>query len=255
MTDLGYRLFDADEHYYEPDDCFTRHIEAAYPRPHGVGGAEGARTGAHVGRRRALPLLQRRSRRQRRPAGRHEGVPARRRATRAGVRASRRSTGSRCRSSSTAARGSRRWTQQGVEACLMLPTAGVGVEPQLREPRHREVLYPSLRAFNRWLEEDWGLRRGRPHLRRAALVRCVDLDEALERARPAASRGGARFVVLTAGPIDGRVARRSVLRSVLGARAGGRRIVVYHIGRTPVRRDVQRARGACGRTRPRIGTR
>jgi len=28
------------------------------------------------------------------------------------------------------------------------------VETQLRETP--EVLYPSLRAFNRWLEEDWG---------------------------------------------------------------------------------------------------
>src|SRR4029453_3445545 len=25
-----YRIYDADEHYYEPDDCFTRHIEAQW---------------------------------------------------------------------------------------------------------------------------------------------------------------------------------------------------------------------------------
>ncbi len=30
MTALDYRLFDADTHYYEPDDCFTRHIEAQF---------------------------------------------------------------------------------------------------------------------------------------------------------------------------------------------------------------------------------
>jgi hypothetical protein len=30
MTDADYRLNDADEHYYEPDDCFTRHIESQY---------------------------------------------------------------------------------------------------------------------------------------------------------------------------------------------------------------------------------
>ena len=30
MRTLGYRLFDADTHYYEPDDCFTRHIEARF---------------------------------------------------------------------------------------------------------------------------------------------------------------------------------------------------------------------------------
>jgi hypothetical protein len=31
----------------------------------------------------------------------------------------------------------------------MLPTAGVGVEPQLRTPQRREVLHPMLRTFNR----------------------------------------------------------------------------------------------------------
>src|SRR5687768_200840 len=33
--DLGYRLADADGHYYEPDDCFSRHIETAH-RDHAV---------------------------------------------------------------------------------------------------------------------------------------------------------------------------------------------------------------------------
>ena len=30
MAALDYRLLDADTHYYEPDDCFTRHIEARF---------------------------------------------------------------------------------------------------------------------------------------------------------------------------------------------------------------------------------
>jgi hypothetical protein len=30
MTTLDYKIYDADNHYYEPDDCFTRHIEAMY---------------------------------------------------------------------------------------------------------------------------------------------------------------------------------------------------------------------------------
>jgi hypothetical protein len=28
---LGYNVIDADSHYYEPDDCFTRHIESSTP--------------------------------------------------------------------------------------------------------------------------------------------------------------------------------------------------------------------------------
>ncbi len=27
---MDYQLIDADEHYYEPDDCFSRHIEARF---------------------------------------------------------------------------------------------------------------------------------------------------------------------------------------------------------------------------------
>jgi len=27
---MEYRLIDADEHYYEPDDCFSRHIESRF---------------------------------------------------------------------------------------------------------------------------------------------------------------------------------------------------------------------------------
>ena len=30
MTTLPYALIDADNHYYETTDCFTRHIESAY---------------------------------------------------------------------------------------------------------------------------------------------------------------------------------------------------------------------------------
>ena len=29
-THLGYRLVDADNHYYEPHDCFTRHLDPQF---------------------------------------------------------------------------------------------------------------------------------------------------------------------------------------------------------------------------------
>ena len=66
MSDVDYRLNDADEHYYEPDDCFTRHIEAKFRERTVRVERSGPGPGPHVGRRRALPLLQRRRRRQRR---------------------------------------------------------------------------------------------------------------------------------------------------------------------------------------------
>ena len=30
MTSLGYPLVDADNHFYETPDCFSRHIESKY---------------------------------------------------------------------------------------------------------------------------------------------------------------------------------------------------------------------------------
>ena len=32
MTDLGYQAFDADNHYYEAEDAFTRHIDPRMSR-------------------------------------------------------------------------------------------------------------------------------------------------------------------------------------------------------------------------------
>jgi predicted TIM-barrel fold metal-dependent hydrolase len=43
--------------------------------------------------------------------------------------------------------------EQGVQAAIMLPTLGVAVEYDLRGDT--DLAYASLRAFNRWLEEDW----------------------------------------------------------------------------------------------------
>lgn len=30
MAELGFRIIGADNRYYEPDDCFTRHMEQAH---------------------------------------------------------------------------------------------------------------------------------------------------------------------------------------------------------------------------------
>jgi len=121
--------------------------------------------------------------------------------------------------------------EQGVEACLILPTAGVGVEPQLRELRHREALYPSLRAFNRWLEEDWGYGRdGR--LYGAPLASLVDLGEALAELDRVIALG-ARFVIVTCGPVEGRSPGEPHFDPFWARCEEAGVNVVYHIGRTP----------------------
>jgi predicted TIM-barrel fold metal-dependent hydrolase len=118
---------------------------------------------------------------------------------------------------------------QDVEACLILPTTGVGVETQLRETP--DVLYPSLRAFNRWLEEDWGFGAdGRIY--GAPLLSLFDLDGALvELDRLLAA--GARFGILTAGPVAGRSPADPYFDPFWARCEEAGLNVIYHIGRTP----------------------
>ncbi len=93
------------------------------------------------------------------------------------------------------------------------------------------MLYPSVRAFNRWLEEDWGFGRdGRIY--GAALLSLFDLQEALtELERVLAC--GARFVVLTAGPVSGRSPGDPYFDPFWARCEEAGINVVYHIGRTP----------------------
>jgi predicted TIM-barrel fold metal-dependent hydrolase len=113
----------------------------------------------------------------------------------------------------------------------MLPTAGVGVEPQLRQPRHRDALYPSLRAFNRWLEEDWGYGSdGRIY--GAPLVSLADVGEAVAELDRLVARG-ARFVVVTCGPVDDRSPADPHFDPFWARLQETGTILVYHIGRTP----------------------
>ncbi len=53
-TDLDYGLFDADNHYYEPRDCFTRYIEPEFRDRAIALGGRGRRPRAGAGRRPAV---------------------------------------------------------------------------------------------------------------------------------------------------------------------------------------------------------
>lgn len=231
MTTLDYPLYDADTHYYEPDDCFTRHIEARW-REETVWidrGPDGrARPGRmYVGRARCQFFSV--------GAGDSVGAPG---IMKAFLRGDTDEGGSPSLQPINALavpeftqRAARLATMdaQGVAACLLLPTAGVGVEPQLRETP--AVLYPSLRAFNRWLEEDWGY-GGDGRLYGAPLLSLFDLDQALVELERLLARG-ARFAVLTAGPFAGRSPGDPHFDPFWARCQEARLNVVYHIGRTP----------------------
>ena len=118
--------------------------------------------------------------------------------------------------------------EQRLEACLMLPSWGVGVEPELRA--HPDLLYPSVRAFNRWVEADWGFDDGR--IVATAILSLADVDEAAaEIDRLAAS--GCRAVCITTGPIDGRSPADPHFDPVWARLQDHGIIAIHHIGATP----------------------
>src|SRR5262249_8145802 len=75
---------------------------------------------------------------------------------------------------------------QHVEAAIMLPTLAVTVEYELRSDL--EAAYAAVRAFNRWVEEDWGFGRdGR--IFGVAVLSLFNLDFALEELDRVIERG------------------------------------------------------------------
>ena len=231
MRTLAYPLCDADTHYYEPDDCFTRHIEARF-RERTVWIDRGPDGTAHPGR---MYVGRERCHFFSVGAGDSVGAPG---VMKAFLRGETEEGGSPSLSPINALavpefvrREARlaKMDEQGVDACLVLPTAGVGVEPQLRETP--EVLYPSLRAFNRWLEEDWGY-GGDGRLYGAPLLSLFDRDAGIAELERVLARG-ARFAILTAGPFAGRSPADPYFDPFWARCAEARVGVIYHIGRTP----------------------
>ncbi len=116
--------------------------------------------------------------------------------------------------------------QQGLEAAILLPSLAVCIEHPLR---HDPILTAAvLRAFNRWLEDEWGYAYherifGVPLIGLRDLdAGCAELERVLE--------AGARLIHLQTGPIDGRSPANPHF-DPFWARAHEAGIpVVYHIG-------------------------
>jgi predicted TIM-barrel fold metal-dependent hydrolase len=153
MSELGFRAFDADNHYYEAEDAFTRHLDRTW--------RQRAIQWADVGGRRCLLVAGKVNKfipnptfdpvakpgcldeyfRGRNPEGKSireifgdlEPIsPAyRNRDARLEL-----------------------MDEQNLDACLMFPTLGVGMEePLAHDP---PAMLAAFSAFNRWIEEDWG---------------------------------------------------------------------------------------------------
>ncbi|MBW2426338.1 MAG: amidohydrolase family protein [Deltaproteobacteria bacterium] len=88
---------------------------------------------------------------------------------------------------------------QNVAGCLMFPNVAVVVEHFMKTP---EQLYANLRAFNRWLDEDWGYAY-KDRIFAPPLLSLRNLDMAIAELESVLA-GGARCIAMKAGPAYGR---------------------------------------------------
>jgi predicted TIM-barrel fold metal-dependent hydrolase len=193
---MQYRLIDADEHYYEPDDCFSRHIEARFKDEtiRVQRGADGLGRVFLGGRRVFMSVMP----------GDYASAPG----ALQGLFVGEVADGFTHRDVINA-KDHPEFTErparlalmdtQGVEAAILLPTLAVAVEYDLRDDV--ELTYASLRAFNRWLEEDWGYGAdGR--IFAVPMLSLLDLDRAMTELHRVID-AGARLVHLCPGPVTG----------------------------------------------------
>ncbi len=198
MTELGYRLFDADNHYYEAEDAFTRHLDRRLARRavdwaevHGrkkllVGGAINHfipnPTFDPIGKPGALMEYYR---------GSEEGGASFREKIRdvepLALHPEYRNRDARLRVMDA----------QGIEGCWLFPTLGVGIEHALDgDP---EACVAAFSAFNRWLDEDWGFAH-RSRIYAAPWICLKDQRAAIAELEWVLGRG-ARVVLIAPGPV------------------------------------------------------
>jgi predicted TIM-barrel fold metal-dependent hydrolase len=197
IMDLDFQPIDADNHYYEPLDAFTRHLDPTFARRGVQPVSSGKRVQLVIGDRinRFIPnptfnpiivpgCLD--------PLFRGqipEGVDPR---TLMQVEPLRREYQDRAVRVSIA-------EQQGLDAVLLFPTLGCGVEEALKEDIPATMA--SLSAFNRWLEEDWGFSY-RDRLIAAPMLSLADPDAALAELNSLIERG-ARIIHIRPAPVPG----------------------------------------------------
>jgi predicted TIM-barrel fold metal-dependent hydrolase len=89
--------------------------------------------------------------------------------------------------------------EQNVEGCLMFPNVAVCVEHFMQTD---EQLFANLRAFNRWMDEDWGYAY-KDRIYAPPMLSLRNLDMAIAELDQVL-RDGARCIALKAGPAYGR---------------------------------------------------
>ena len=196
MDDLGYRPFDADNHYYEALDAFTRHLDPALAgrcvqwceidgrRYHVVGGV----VSRAVTNPTFNPIAP--------PGAMHDyfrGNPEGRNpleflTAREEIRPAYRDRAARVATLEA----------HGLSAIWLFPTLAMLYEELLRHDP--EAVCATFSAFNRWLDEDWGFDRGDGRIFAAPYLSLADVDWACDELDWSLERGARVLVMRAAAP-------------------------------------------------------
>jgi predicted TIM-barrel fold metal-dependent hydrolase len=190
------RIVDIDQHYYEPDDCCTRHVEAEFadrvpaPRVTASGEREWHIGGRPVGFERWVRDVTLA------PGAMHAATTVDGTRARGGI-AMVDTRVPEYRDRATRLTLLDGW---GIDAAVMLPTFGLAWDAEMTgDP---EAACATARAFNRWIEDDWGYEyEGR--LFAPPFVSLLDVGESVRELERVLGLG-ARMVLVRTGPVNGR---------------------------------------------------
>ena len=199
MHTLDFRPFDADNHYYEATDAFTRHIDPAMAKRcmqwANIAGKDRLVVGGKVNKFIPNPTFD--------PIAKPGSLELYFRGRNTGgmdlktmfgeLDSMSDHPGYRERDARV-----RLLDEQGLDGALLFPTLGVGMQEALR--RDVPALHAAFEAFNRWLDDDWGFDRGDGRLYAAPMITFADpLLAAREVER--VLNAGARILVMVPGPV------------------------------------------------------
>ncbi len=205
MNQLPYLLFDGDNHYYEAEDAFTRHIDPKMKKRcmqwAEVNGRRSLLVGGKVNRFIPNPTFD--------PVARPGCLDDYYQGKNGAGLSIRDAFGElepihleyRDRDARLAV-----MDQQRVQGAFFFPTLGVGMEEALiHDP---EAVIASFRAFNRWIEEDWGFAY-QDRIFAAPYLNLLDLDNAVSELEWALERE-ARLIVMRSAPVRSNGISRSL---------------------------------------------
>jgi predicted TIM-barrel fold metal-dependent hydrolase len=230
MSALSYPMIDADQHFYEPDDCFTRYLPRRFVEEgravHIVRTDGQAQGRVFIGEDKVTFFGANPCDATGRPGALMEyfktGGGTGKALFHGGMLSADDIPESRVRDARLS------WMDdEGVQATVILPTLEVGVEYQLAQDT--EALLAHLTAYNKWMHEDWGYgSQGR--IFGVPMLSLVDVDwAAAELERVLAL--GARMVHLRPGPVAGRRSPADPSHDPFWARCQDAGVTVaFHLG-------------------------